>query len=343
MPINIHSDLNPLYETINLLYFSHWLDGTPAWLIRELDKIGVDGPSFYARHSKVFEKYVRVFDQHRVEKPEEAFFFQRREPVFFMLVSRSATHTQELLISDETQQLPYRLGILRAYNEMFELVVPKTQVQTMDGLVEFVENSAIPEASRWDFLQLLTHPRKYLSVFHNMLHNNLPAYKKARSALKKPITDLLLNFIQSEAEYRSKNLVPKEDTLTDIYPSLALPFAQLRIGDICYYGLFFDDMLQSVGHLTGQRETLINRFKALGDKSKLEIMLLLTKQPRYSLEISRETGLTAATVSYHMNALLNCGLVSMEKHEQRIYYSVRSEGVRWMIEETGSLLLGQAE
>ena len=318
MPINIHSDLNPPYETINLLYFSHWLDGTPAWLIHELDKIGVDGP-------------------------EEAFFFQRREPVFFMLVSRSATHTQQLLISDETRGLPYRLGILRAYNEMFELVVPETQVQTMDGLVEFVENSAIPEASRWDFLQLLTHPREHLSVFHNMLHNNLPAYKKARSALKKPIANLLLNFIRSEAEYRSKNLVPKKDTLTDIYPTLALPFAQLRIGDICYYGLFFDDMLQSVGHLTGQRETLINRFKALGDKSKLEIMLLLTKQPRYSLEISRETGLTAATVSYHMNALLNCGLVSMEKREQRIYYSVRTEGVRWMLDETGRLLLGAAE
>lgn len=343
MPINVHPDLNPFYETINLLYFARWLDGTPAWLISELDKIGVDGPSFYARHSKLFEKYVRIFDQHRVEKPEEAFFFQRREPVFFMLAARTMTHTQDLLVSGETQELPYRLGILHAYNEMFELAVPETLVQTMEGLVEFAEKSDVPEASRWDFLLLLTHPRKYLQVFSNMLYNNLPAYKKARSALKKPISALLDTFFATEAAYRSKNPMPKEDTLSDVYPTLALPFAQLRIGDICYYGLFFDDMLQSVGHLTGQKETLINRFKALGDKSKLEIMILLTKRPRYSLEISRETGLTAATVSYHMNALLNSGLVSMEKHEQRIYYSVRAEGVRWMIEETGRLLLGQAK
>lgn len=65
--------------------------------------------------------------------------------------------------------------------------------------------------------------------------------------------------------------------------------------------------------------------KALGDKSKLDILLFVKDKPSYGTEIAKQFHLTTATVSHHMNQLLQLELVQVEVKEKRVYYQTQKE------------------
>ena len=71
--------------------------------------------------------------------------------------------------------------------------------------------------------------------------------------------------------------------------------------------------------------------KALGDASKFQILTRLREGDKYNLELAQELGLSAATMSHHMSALLTCGLVRLTKREGRVYYSLERQAVRRML------------
>ena len=51
----------------------------------------------------------------------------------------------------------------------------------------------------------------------------------------------------------------------------------------------------------------------------------------YTLALAQELGLSAATMSHHMSALLTCGLGRLEKREGRVYYSLERQAVRRLL------------
>ncbi|MNJ65876.1 Bacterial regulatory protein, arsR family [compost metagenome] len=66
---------------------------------------------------------------------------------------------------------------------------------------------------------------------------------------------------------------------------------------------------------------------------------MLKEKPKYNLEIAEQLGLTAATTSHHMNVLLACKLVSIDKKNGKVYYHVDQEQLRQFIHELELFLL----
>ena len=63
--------------------------------------------------------------------------------------------------------------------------------------------------------------------------------------------------------------------------------------------------------------------KAIGDPKRLMILYALNTGPRYVIELADELGYPQPTVSRHLNALYNSGLVVKERRGQAVYYSLR--------------------
>lgn len=74
-------------------------------------------------------------------------------------------------------------------------------------------------------------------------------------------------------------------------------------------------------------------FKALGDKSKADILLFIKDKPAYGSEIAKQFSLTTATVSHHMNKLLQLRLIQAEMQDGRVYYQARKEAIVEMFEQ----------
>lgn len=87
------------------------------------------------------------------------------------------------------------------------------------------------------------------------------------------------------------------------------------------------------------KQTLLNGFKLLSDKSKLEILCLLKTGPKYNLEIAEQLHLTPPTMSHHMSRLLAEGFVDVKKEGGKVYYSLSPNKIEEMMLFINKLLL----
>lgn len=74
-------------------------------------------------------------------------------------------------------------------------------------------------------------------------------------------------------------------------------------------------------------------FKALGDGSKADILMFIKDKPAYGSEIAKQFSLTTATVSHHMNRLVQLRIVQAEMRDGRVYYQAKKDTLREMFEQ----------
>lgn len=70
-----------------------------------------------------------------------------------------------------------------------------------------------------------------------------------------------------------------------------------------------------------QLENILDPLKSISDGTRLKILRMLYMHPMYGKEIADALNLTTATVSHHLEALYQNGLVNVEKVKQIKYFS----------------------
>ncbi len=70
-------------------------------------------------------------------------------------------------------------------------------------------------------------------------------------------------------------------------------------------------------------------FKALSDEKRLEIIKITSKTPWYNKELADYFNLSTATLSYHLNLLLDLGILNFEPSiNNRYYYTTNKENLK---------------
>lgn len=86
----------------------------------------------------------------------------------------------------------------------------------------------------------------------------------------------------------------------------------------------------------GQRlhpEILSQHLKCFSDDTKAKILLELRKGDTYQAALAKQLNLTPATISHHLDYLANCGVISNDVHEKKIYYHLEREWVDFLADE----------
>ncbi len=86
-------------------------------------------------------------------------------------------------------------------------------------------------------------------------------------------------------------------------------------------------------------EQVIKLLKCLSDKSRLQIVKNLVKEPMYVELLAERLDLTPPTVSFHLKKLMDSGLVTSEKEQYYMIYRVNREVFGNTLEE---LILSKA-
>ncbi len=95
---------------------------------------------------------------------------------------------------------------------------------------------------------------------------------------------------------------------------------------IMCYGKTIKDRFNSAKEI----ETYKTLFKALSDERRLEILKMTSQRPWYNKELANYFNLTTATLSYHLNLLLNIGVLDFEPSiiNNRYYYTTNKQRLK---------------
>lgn len=109
----------------------------------------------------------------------------------------------------------------------------------------------------------------------------------------------------------------------------------------CRIGVMLTDKLNLNSTIKEEFRTdeMVPVWKALGDKSKFDILLYIKDRPAYGSEIARHFSLTTATVSHHMNKLLQLRLVQADLKDGKLYYQVRKDIIQEFFESARKMFL----
>ncbi len=220
-------------------------------------------------------------------------------------------------------------------------------------LVEQLEETGLSDAEKWQLLRVIHDAGPYLEQLTHIL---LPV-KSLIEANLPAMEPLLLDFADrwqayfektSFASFLSDNIGIEAGDLTSftlhVYPSIfecGTIMLSMEAEEKTVYmqiGICLQEGV-NVKALPMESYLLLEGLKALSDKSKLNILTQIRDKRSYGQALARETGLSTATISHHMSALINCGFIHMERVENRIYYQMDKENLRKFLHKLTLYLL----
>lgn len=100
------------------------------------------------------------------------------------------------------------------------------------------------------------------------------------------------------------------------------------------YGLAIDlNTIENFSFFKDDIEQRLAAFiKVINDPSKLKIIELLKEKKMYGAQLAKSLGLKTSTISYHIDSLMNAGLIKAKRIDNRIYYEYDKEHALGIIE-----------
>lgn len=179
---------------------------------------------------------------------------------------------------------------------------------------------------------LLNEPENFIYRLKTTYYEfNKQVFSKSKNELDKIIQEKYLwHFNQLK---NNKNKYIKALGLSSIvqqssnYAKIQLYFSLFADNDV---STIWDSQVIIIGGATDKRLILQSRkkqsdlfFSCLGDPKRLEILRLTSKRAWYSSELARYFNLKAATLSYHINKLVEADLLKIKKGgSKRFYYTL---------------------
>lgn len=110
----------------------------------------------------------------------------------------------------------------------------------------------------------------------------------------------------------------------------------VHLGSAATYGVYMKGWKPTAEM---ENKLALEVLKVLSDKSKFEILSYIKDKRAYGSELAKHMGLTTATISHHMGALFDCGLVEMERENNRMFYREKKETMEQVLEYCRKTLL----
>lgn len=169
-------------------------------------------------------------------------------------------------------------------------------------------------------------------VFLESLQDKIGVFRQ--SGLAELLSSLGLGFkqvgqgIEGEAVV-GEEIIPIHLGLEDVQRIIVMPsvFAAPHLFPVyrekvltLRYQCPYPEESQAQPHLDGEK--LLQILKALADGTRLRILQMIAKGPKYTGEIAQELGFSEPTVSRHMKLLKSAGLVQITRADNFIYYSL---------------------
>ncbi len=261
--------------------------------------------------------------------------------------------TQTLAAAQQRFSKPYVLSEINSGGMSFRTPAAG---ESVPGLIAQLEQLALDEQYCWRVYKLLQDYPGAMAELTELLE---PAARRIAPVLAElrpllaPIYDGWEDYFAghsiSDLLENVTNQTVNEDEM-DVYVNVSL----MAVGDIMYtydtegekayrqlyLGVLLNRSFQ-MNRLQASEESVCGLLKVISDRSKFDILRRISCRSTYCQELSREMGLTTATISRHMSLLLDAGLVRARREDNRIYYELERETLDRLFSAAKTILLSE--
>lgn len=197
-----------------------------------------------------------------------------------------------------------------------------------DDLFGLIDQSNLQTQEKWYIFWLISNPEGAFTELEHIISSLKPLIANHEKEFKTEIEKVALEWQElvdtnAVSGFISENLQLLSKLEVDIYyVSIISINTIIFTSRTAYLGLQFT--MDFFKKLAINEDTAVKRMKLLGDSSKYGILKELKSGKKYGRELAQNLNLSAATISYHIQELLNEGLVGVSSDESsnRIYYQL---------------------
>lgn len=223
--------------------------------------------------------------------------------------------------------------------EFSETIMSKadTLSKNKGELLSVIKDLPIEAASKWNLFLIIEEPVKYMKMYVELMLDILPVFMEFYKTYEAEVNrygEYLAEFLTKKG---AKGLEEKTYSILDskilsdeknrIFISSINQFA-ITISDIGQYnfiawGLRVEEAFRKIKE---DNENKVNErvkvFKNLGDKTRYDVLRLIAAGVTSIKEIAEATGVSSATISYHVNNLLQAKIIKLDRTENKFGYAV---------------------
>lgn len=243
------------------------------------------------------------------------------------------------------QQLAHCLDSEGNYNDIEKM--KQTQ------FIEYLNNCDFTIEEKYKILQILLDFSKLRRELDEILKKVFVIYQQKKSTLD-PYLNEFLDYWKarlSEDTFKGylkttfnlqldeiKDIITVYPTVMGINMGIFNDPREKNSDIIMFWGIsFIKDF--NINTIKVNKNKMLDELKVLSDPSKFDILMFISDKAAYGQEIAKELNLTTATISHHMQALVNARIVNLEKQQNRVYYSMNRRNVEALLSEVKLLLL----
>jgi Predicted transcriptional regulators len=219
--------------------------------------------------------------------------------------------------------------------------------EPLPDFITAAEEALTENSEKWLFLKTIYSLDMLIPKIQTILSPLVLLLKENEDILQR-IHDFVLAQIEKHIEQDAIsylkdtwNLIPEEN-LPLIIEIRLMRFSELsffRIGDtqILSFGIccpIFSEYNKNI-----PQDLVTSMLKALGDKRRMEIIRLLKQKPHYGNELAEKLKITPATISHHMDILIQNRLIVIEHDSTRLIYSINTNSVSKLLAQLKETLL----
>lgn len=335
-------------EAYILLY--HWINQFDYEKVRDKYKdVYKDDPSFNRKFDLILEMQNYVINNIKTDRELIEYYFKDRNPnactlaSLALLMDFSKMSDKIPAYEERTKSLSLSERIsLMSVNINVDEDIPKGKMATEADFIAFLETTSLDTETKWEAVKILSNQEKYYNEAAGILSETVELLESKYGRI---IDELSMEFhdywnsCMQETDV-IKSLCDKMKISWEVSnagcilaPIIFSPY-QISIAmdpvnrdneDILRMGIAIDKRFVLIADRKMKKEDIVEIGKLLSDKSKIDILELVSKKPYYGKELANAMELSTATISYHVNALLRANLLKAEIISNKVYYSINNE------------------
>lgn len=369
----IKEEINIVVETCNTLAFIVNEKEKVEGLKTMLKKMDIDSEKYFSRELRDFFSFIEKFKaENNVSMERLRKYFLAVEVNSFSYIAdiilgnmdyeellkiKEISTTMEEAILQELMMKEFLCNFDCFTKESFIKENKKIENVKATFMSYLINETSFRDEVKWNITLITEAPKKYLMEMIDIVIESTEVFKNCFYILKKEVVEAVDNLkeeLSKNDNYISeitgikalegweRDIVIQPSMInfnSVVFRSDTSLFFNKERKDNMYFGAKFNELMNPANWDNKESTLLLDRLKCLSDKSKYNIIKMLKKGPMFGQEIAAQLGLTTATVSHHMNTLVLCRFVYIERMDNKVYYNINKEEVNNFIKHLASELI----